>query len=299
MKELPARPLLACIDKAQIPVGVSLGRSLLDPEGRILVRAGTTVRNDEHRDFLFENFQLCICAVEDEPASTERGTGERHPAGPFTLADLGLSIGSPLGVRGQLGISAATCRSQVIGFSPNHALFITPPLAGREPIALAVGKNVEIVAIGSQAIFRFVCTVESVRHVPFDYVVLSSPSAIRRLRERKGVRVHTRLAVAYHSNLHGAAFEGWGIGRDLSVNGMSLLTSEMLGDVGAKVSVTFPIVTEDLDIEFEATAWVRHANVASGPGGLVTHGLEFDALGADQQVALRSLVFSRLHAGHF
>lgn len=294
MKESTARPLLARLDKTQIPVSVSLEQSLLDPEGSMLVRAGTTLRNEEHRDFLFENFQLCIGAAEDELASIEPGTGDRHAPAVLTLAGLGLSIGSPLGVRGQLGISAAACRSQVIGFSPNHALFITPPLAGRDPIALAAGKNVEVVAIGSQAVFRFVCTVEAVCRFPFDYVVLSSPSAIRRLRERKGVRVHTRLAVAYRSDLHGSAREGWGIGRDLSVHGMSLATSELLGDVGTEVSVSFPMVTEDLDIEFEATAWVRHAHAASAPGGLATHGLEFGELGAEQQVALRSFVFGRL-----
>jgi hypothetical protein len=105
-----------------------------------------------HRDFLVENFQICIFAAEDELVPIEPGAGDRHAPAALILADLGLSIGSLLGVRGQLGISAATCRSQVIGFSPSHALFITPPLAGRDPIALAAGKNVEIVAIGSRAV---------------------------------------------------------------------------------------------------------------------------------------------------
>jgi hypothetical protein len=111
-------------------------------------RSGT--RN--HRDFLVENFQICIFAAEDELVPIEPGAGDRHAPAALILADLGLSIGSLLGVRGQLGISAAMCRSQVIEFSPSHALFITPPLAGRDPIALAAGKNVEIVAIGSRAV---------------------------------------------------------------------------------------------------------------------------------------------------
>lgn len=71
--------------------------------------------------------------------------------------------------------------------------------------------------------FRFVCTVEAVCRSPFDYVVLSRPGPIRRLRERKSMRVQTHFAVRFGVGETGDTYDGLGVAKSLSALGMSLM----------------------------------------------------------------------------
>jgi len=155
-----------------------------------------------------------------------------------------------------------------------------------------VGENVEIVAIASQAVFRFVCTVEAVCQLPFDYIVLSKPGVIRRLRERKSIRVRARLAVRYGIGETGDTYEGLGLAKGISALGMSLTASWALGQIGDRLRVAYHLKSKDLDTSIETSAVIR--NVQRGAAGEpVAHGLEFDRLDAAQQMAMKVFVFDR------
>jgi hypothetical protein len=56
---------------------------------------------------------------------------------PFSVEDMALPIGASLSVRPQVGMGRAMHSSCMIGFAPNHALFVTLPLMAGEPISLA------------------------------------------------------------------------------------------------------------------------------------------------------------------
>jgi c-di-GMP-binding flagellar brake protein YcgR len=162
--------------------------------------------------------------------------------------------------------------------------------------AKLLGENVEIVAIATQAVFWFVCTVEAVCTYPFDYLVLSEPGNIRRLRERKAVRIRTRLAVRHGTDLTGCTLDRMGIGFDLSVFGMSLAASAPLGRIGERLCVAFHITTQTLDVEFQCVAIIRNVQPGEAAESLCKHGLEFEGVGADQQNALKTFVFDRQDA---
>lgn len=89
---------------------------------------------------------------------------------------------------------------------------------------------------------------------------------------------------------------GLGLGRDLSVQGMSLVSPRMLGEVGSHARVPFPISTARIDTEFEAGAVVRNVTDSRDPDGLVAHGLEFESVSGEQQFALRSFLFDCMSA---
>jgi c-di-GMP-binding flagellar brake protein YcgR len=205
-----------------------------------------------------------------------------------------LAIGVPLGMRSPPGASGAMCRSSVIGIAPNHALFVTPPTRQRQPVAVAPSQNVEVIAVASQAVFQFVCTVEAVCLHPFDYLVLSRPGWARRLRKRRAMRVRTRLAVRHGVDLSGSTLDGLGIGCDLSVLGLSLATAQVVGAVGERLCVAFPLHTRELDVQLQAVAIIRSVQPSTLSAGLVMHRLEFDRLDGTQQVALKSFVFDHL-----
>ena len=158
-----------------------------------------------------------------------------------------LTIGALLGMRSQIGMGRAMHASRVIGFSPSHTLFVTPPMVGGQPLLPMPGENVEIVAVTTQAVFWFVCTVEAICTHPFDYLVLSAPGNIRQLRERKAVRVRTHLAVRHGIDLTGLTLDGMGVGCDLSVFGMSLATTAPIGCIGERVRVALQLTTRNVD----------------------------------------------------
>lgn len=286
------------LDEAQIPVGSALAWPLLDQDGRLLLRAGTVIETQEERRFLLEHFSFYAGATKTavQPGGAA-GDSHGHGQGEhIALVDMRLSIGSPIGIRSFYATSSPLRRSRVIGFSPDRSLFVSAPRVGKLPLILTVGENVQAVAIGAHAVYSFSCTVLASCNQPFHYLVLSEPGNVRRLRERKAARVQTRLAVSYRSALSKGEAHGLALGRDLSVQGMSLVSPRVLGEVGSRVDVSFPISTAQIDTEFKATAVVRNVKDSRETDGLVAYGLEFESMSGELQFALRSFLFDCVSA---
>jgi c-di-GMP-binding flagellar brake protein YcgR len=276
-----------------VPVGMPLAWPIVDEAGLLLLASGTILPDAEAREFLFAH---CRPHRGDLAAGNTADPAE-HSAGhrPVSVEDMALTIGASLGVRPQLGMGRTMHASRVIGFAPNHALFVTPPLMAGESISLVSDEQVEVVALSSQSVFRFVCTVDAVCKTPFNYVVLSEPGAIRRLRERKSTRVRTRLVGLYTTDLASADYEGLGMVCDLSALGLSFAASRTLGQVGEPLRLTFRIRTREFDIEIRTLAVIRNVHAGTRGGALAVHGLEFDALEGAQQTALKAFLFDQEH----
>ncbi|CAE6852261.1 MULTISPECIES: flagellar brake protein [Paraburkholderia] len=275
-----------------VPVGTPLDWPIADSNGTLLFAAGTILATTDERQFLFANFHphrgdLLEKAPQPEPQADQPTTAN------LTLKDMHLTIGALVGVRSQLGSGAPMHPCRIIGFAPNHALFVTPPLQDGRILPLRLGENIEIVAIASHAVFRFVCTVESVCRAPFDYVVLSKPGVIRRLRERKSIRVHAHLPVRFGIGETGDSYDGLGLAKSISALGMSLAASWTLGAVGERLRIAFSLKSAEMHTEIETTAVIRNLQKGSAPGEPSTHGLELDRLDAAQQMAMKVFVFDR------
>ncbi|MFM0432428.1 flagellar brake protein [Paraburkholderia aspalathi] len=275
-----------------VPVGTPLDWPIADSNGTLLFAAGTILATTDERQFLFANFHphrgdLLEKAPQPEPQADQPTTAS------LTLKDMHLTIGALVGVRSQLGSGAPMHPCRIIGFAPNHALFVTPPLQDGRILPLRLGENIEVVAIASHAVFRFVCTVEAVCRAPFDYVVLSKPGVIRRLRERKSIRVHAHLAVRFGIGETGDSYDGLGLAKSISALGMSLAASWTLGAVGERLRIAFSLKSAEMHTEIETTAVIRNLQKGSAPGEPSTHGLELDRLDAAQQMAMKVFVFDR------
>ena len=275
-----------------VPVGTPLDWPIADSNGTLLFAAGTILATTDERQFLFANFHphrgdLLEKAPQPEPQA------DQPTIASLTLKDMHLTIGALVGVRSQLGSGAPMHPCRIIGFAPNHALFVTPPLQDGRILPLRLGENIEIVAIASHAVFRFVCTVESVCRAPFDYVVLSKPGVIRRLRERKSIRVHAHLPVRFGIGETGDSYDGLGLAKSISALGMSLAASWTLGAVGERLRIAFSLKSAEMQTEIETTAVIRNVQKGGAPGEPSTHGLELDQLDAAQQMAMKVFVFDR------
>ncbi len=285
-------------DPGQLPLETPLPLAVFHHDGTMLLPQGG-VLNSEQRDFLFAHFQPYRNTVEEASlASTQDSLADRgdRGKGPLTLDDMNLAIGALLGIRSQAGTGREMLPCRLIGFRPGGAMFVTPPAAAKPAWEPFQGEQVEIVAIATQAVFWLVCTVEAVCTHPFRYLVLSEPGTIRRLRERRAVRVRTQLAVRYGVDLTGSELDRLGIGCDISVLGMSLAAGRKIGEVGERICVVFPIEAGDVGATFQAVAVIRNLRADTPQPGLTLHGLEFDTLSHESQVALKTFVFDRQDA---
>lgn len=277
-----------------VPVGSALDWPIVDADGTLLFASGTILATTDERTFLFNHFRPQRGDLLDAAAQAPlQPNTQADPGGPLTLKDMHLEIGALIGVRPQLGSGAPMHPCRIIGFAPNHALFVTPPMHDGRMLPLGLGENIELVAIASHAVFRFVCTIEAICRSPFDYVVLSKPGVIRRLRERKSIRVRTHLAVRFGIGENGDSYEGLGLAKGVSALGMQLIASWTLGAVGDRLRLAFRLKSKDLDTEIETTAVIRNVHKGNGPGEPSTHGLELDQLDATQQMAMKVFVFDR------
>ncbi|CAN7682077.1 flagellar brake protein [Paraburkholderia sp. SIMBA_054] len=280
-----------------VPVGTPLEFPIIDSDGALLFDRGAIVIGaDEHR-FLFQHFKPQrgdLDTAYDDGTPAAQAAAKPGDAEALALKDMHLTIGALIGVRSQVGMGAPMHPSRIIGFAPNESLFVTPPLVDGKPMALSVGENVEIVAIASQAVFRFVCTVDSVCQVPFHYLVLSKPGVVRRLRERKSVRVRASLPLRFSVEAQGSGYESLGLVQSVSAMGMSFSAPWTVGDVGKRIRVAFTLRSKDMETPIETTATIRNVQPGSKPGDPATHGIEFDQLNQVEQMALKVYVFDRI-----
>ncbi|HEY3598561.1 MAG TPA: flagellar brake protein [Paraburkholderia sp.] len=289
----PANPPATLAAEA-VPIGTPLEWPVVDADGSLLFDRGAVVIGpDEHR-FLFAHFKprrgdLVDADSPSNAAAVEAAENE----GPLSLKDTHLSIGALIGMRPQTG-NGPMHPSRIIGFAPNQSVFVMPPLVDGRHLSLTYGENIEIVAIASQAVFRFVCTVDAVCQLPFEYVVLSKPGVIRRLRERKSIRVRARLPVRVGLNAEGDMYEGLGVAQTISALGMSFGTPWLVGKVGHRFRLAFRLQSKGVDTLVETIAIVRNVQPADAPGGLAMHGVEFEQLDPVHQLALKSFVFDRI-----
>lgn len=276
-----------------VPVGTPLEWPIVDGDGTLLFDRGAVLIGVDERKFLFDHFTPRRGDLADADNAADARTAIPCVPGPLTVKDMHLEIGALIGVRPQLCIGGRMHPCRIIGCAPNDVLFATPPVVEGRILPLSVGEHVDIVAITRHAVYRFLCTVEAFCRLPFDYIVLSKPSVIRRLRERKSIRVRTHLAVRYGTGETGDTYEGIGLAKDMSMVGMSLTTSWTLGQPGDRLRVAFRLRAKELDMRIETSAVIRNVRQGTSPGKSTRHGLNFDQLDAAQQMAMKAFVFER------
>lgn len=273
-----------------IPLATPLSWPIVDEDGALLRERGASIASEEERSFLFAHFKPRRKETTVAGATAAQPESEVPP--PSSLSEMHLPIGALLGVRSLIGMGRPMHPARVIGFSPSQVLFITPPVANGKATPVEINENLDIVAIASQAVYRFTCTVEALGNNPFHYIVLSKPGAIRRLRERRSIRVRAHLAVRYGTEAN-EAWDGIGLADGVSSLGLSLSTTSALGRIGERLRLSFWVTSGEVETLIETRAVIRNLQADEKRPGLTAHGIEFDVLEPTMQTALKAFVFDR------
>ncbi|SAL59069.1 type IV pilus assembly protein PilZ [Caballeronia peredens] len=290
---LEANRSLVRLEASDVPLDVSLEWAIVAGDGSLLFDKGAAVPDAVARDFMFRHFEPHRVLREPAPELPDDEAASDRPP---TLEDIGLTIGARVGLRGTGGTGSAMYASRVIGFSTprrngERSLFVTQPLmAGFDPLDLAVGEQVDLVALTGRGVFRFACTVDATCREPFNYAVLSAPGAIRRLRTRKFARMPTRLAAHFSADGDSAGARHLGRVSDISPYGMSLTVAQPTAHIGDRLKLSFQFNTDGVDVKIDTIAIVRHVGTPDPVNHSAAYGLEFESLEPSQRIALKSFM---------
>jgi len=287
------------------PIGEPLPFALVEPDGKPLLPAGMILPDAASRDFLLAHFKVCAASEVSTEASGESApstAAEMTSKPSLSLADMNIKIGTSLRIRTPSQSGYGVVLSYVIGVAPNQSLFVTRPIKQNQDIQLMFGERLEIFHMEQRSVFDFVCTVTTVCKTPFDFLVLSPPAQIRRLRNRNAPRLELTRPVLYRTGeieqpMSPASCTGIGVMLDLSARGVSLLTHSELGDVGTRIRVAFQLWAEGELLDVDVPATVRNLRpqrrtTTSGEGEMI-YGLEFEALDHRAQLVLRCLALEQ------
>ncbi|WP_174978655.1 flagellar brake protein [Pandoraea terrigena] len=285
----------------QIPLGEALPWAIVDRNGEALLAEGDIVPTQAGRDWLFASFAPHRAATlgDDDTAPPDvapplasspdnAASGTTQPQ--YALTDLNLRPGDWLQIQLPPGAGSQRVRTRVIGYAPNQMLFITAPSGRTAPPALQASERLELWTFSGEDIYHFVCTVERVERLPFDYVVLSSPAQIRRKVLRRSQRVPAKLVVSVSAGeaRHLALLQ------DVSAEGVSLVADTSLGAPGDSLRLAFRVRVGDIDMPIDANGTIR--SVQQGDDGSHLHGIELPVLDPAHYVALKCYVYERLLA---
>lgn len=297
-KRLDRGSQLYAIHPAEVTAQARLDWPIFDADGALIAERGELLPSKEDRDFLFIHFQphrpVGTAATAPVARAAEAAAGDETApidAAAEALHNFRIQAGTILRIKTPPGVRESYANSRVIGHLANRALFVTPPLISGKPLRLLAGEEIQLLGFSGKSIFEFTCSVESVCMTPFEYLILSRPLNVRRVRLRRSVRVTTRIAcwLALGERFQGR-YDMLGIIRDMSELGVSLGARPEIARPGERLHLRFAIRTHEFDIEIRTPATVRNVTQSETDVNLDIYGVEFETLAPVEKLALQCFV---------
>ncbi|MFT3930324.1 MAG: PilZ domain-containing protein [Spongiibacteraceae bacterium] len=155
---------------------------------------------------------------------------------------------------------------------------------------LQVGAKVAVSMTSPTGIVTFASQIEAIGSAPFPHVFLQYPRAVNLRNVRSAVRVSvdvsaqvTNFSAEDHLEMHPAHIA------DISVRGLKLSSSAVLGNVGDELGIHMYVTLDDIVRDVMLTGIIRtRASVEGGE----TCGVEFTQLDENKRVLLYAYVFN-------
>ncbi|WP_088578849.1 PilZ domain-containing protein [Burkholderia ubonensis] len=250
--------------------GAPLGFDVYDLGGAALLPAGTTLHDPAQPAFLFDHFQPArrgAAGLGVAGLGPAAGPAEPQKDGVPSVAHMGLWMGAPIGLRRRVGATRTMLRCRLIGQRASQSLLVEPQHA--TALEFRPGDDVEAIAIGRAAAYRFAATVDMVQPGPAPFMALSPPGFIECLRVRAEPRVPARLAARCCSMQDGVG--SFGIVRDISLSGLSVAASQTIAAAGEPLRIRLPYEVGGNVALLTLDGTVRHTHADPAAPQLVLH----------------------------
>jgi hypothetical protein len=210
----------------------------------------------------------------------------------YQFEDMRLKVGDRLQIQLPTNVSQDRQIVKLIGYVDRQCLLVTAPNGSGMGKSLVEGDRVVVRIFSGQGAFGFVCYLDRIIRLPFEYLHLSFPTEIQGLMIRKAPRVKTEIAVSVQT----ASARVEATVANLSATGMLIRSEASLGAKGDDITLTMPLALYDVKTELKLKAKVRAVTSLPDEGGKDSHqfGVELVELRPDETLILQSVVHHEL-----
>lgn len=224
----------------------------------------------------------------------ESTVAQTSPEGPpsYQFEDMRLKVGDRLQVQLPNTVSQDRQIVKLIGYVDSVCLLVSAPSGAGFLKSLVEGDRIVVRIFSGQGAFGFVCFLDRIIRLPFEYLHLSFPREIQGLMIRKAPRVKTEIEVKVDTSSGKVdAFVA-----NLSATGMSLRSQAQLGAKGDEISFTLPLALYDVKTELKLRGKIRAITSIPLEGGGEEHqvGMELVDVRPEETLILQSVVHHEL-----
>ena len=234
-----------------------------------------------------------IPATSDAPAKPQGATAPAAPAPPlYHFDDMRLKVGDRLQLQLPPTVAQDRMIVKLIGYVEDQCLLVTGPAGPAILKSLVEGDRIVVRIFSGQGAFGFVCYVDRLIRLPFEYLHLSFPREIQGLMIRKAPRVKTDINVKVDTPTGPVDVNV----ANLSATGLSLRSPAKLGAKGEEITFTMPLALYDVTTELKLRGKIRAVASIPMEGGGEEHqfGVELVGVRPDETLILQSVVHHEL-----
>jgi c-di-GMP-binding flagellar brake protein YcgR len=298
----PKTQFLVPVKKQEIEIGKPLPWAVYDAEHNLLLNHGVIVSTEHQVEVLVqkglfrEQPRRASTVTSTRPDADKPSDAATKKVESTESSDaLKLMPGDSLQLQPMLEGQVDRYTVRVIGLMRGKSVLVTAPLVDGKLIFIREAQPFLIRAFSGQNVYAFKARVLKAQHTPFPYLHLSYPDSIQVMRIRKAMRAPAQIIVALSDKEGGRAL---GAGRfvDISVGGARMHVGRDTPISGESLHIAFKVILDDHEEYITTRALIRSVGEEDDEQGKLVRavGIQFDALQAQQRLAIMNLVYQHM-----
>ncbi len=203
------------------------------------------------------------------------------------FSDIHFRAGEILIAQPLVGLDAESFSVSYIGAHGGLSFLTTLPIVGNKGMWISPNSTFKFRAVHGMYVYAFTSRCLRARSRPYSYAHFAIPEDVKCRQIRQSHRLEIRMPTEINRNDGSRVMA---ILRDVSQHGAKLELTEELGEIGAEVTLTIPIVLPGVTSSMSVTATIRNNNKRAVAAGRFLYGVSFAPLSADDGVLLQRFI---------
>jgi len=285
-----------------IAVGKPLPWPVYGPNKKLLLREGHVIDTQQQLELLIKTGLYRSSTWSSSglrvktAAPVEPKKIEDAEAKSFSFEDLKPKVGDAI----QLQVKDDRYPVKLMGYVKGSTIMVTTPVFDGGVMLLREGQPVVVRSFSGKDAYAFSSSILRVCNSPLPYLHLAYPKMVQSVAVRKTARADFNLigTVTNISNPETAASRPVRIA-DLSINGASFTMSELVGDKGDNLNLSFRVKLNEIEASLAVTVCctVRSVISESAIGATAEkfrYGVQFTDVPTDVSLLMQNMIYQKL-----
>jgi len=285
-----------------IAVGKPLPWPIYGPNKKLLLREGYVIETQRQlevlvKDGLYRSSVPSTSALRVKSAApAEQKKAEEVETRNFCFDELKPKVGDAI----QLQVKDERYSVKLMGYVKGRTIMVSTPMADGGVILLREGQPAVVRSFSGRDAYAFSSSILRVCNAPLPYLHLAYPKTVQSVTVRKTARADFNLigTVMNVSNPDMAASRPVRI-TDMSVTGASFTASELVGEKGDNLNMSFRVKLNEIDASLATTVCcaVRSVTSESEIGSTADkfrYGVQFTDVPTDVSLLMQNMIYQKL-----